>query len=565
MKNVRCFLSVLFATAPLFAQDGAGAPPPTSRVAAAEQLFRDAWWAESGTNDTDAALRGYLAAVAAEGPAAVRARALLFAGRLQQKQGKADAALTTFRRVLTEFATENAIVNEARGHLRELTAIDLRQNYDEWYERRLFSEEVQLTVLGKIEALAALEGANQAEEPERTERRNRIVRLLAELRAFGKGAVPGLRKASMGGLQQLASTAIDLLFDLGEVPPVAALLANDDWLYDSGKLRLLVTARQRERLPEAPSDRLTARVLAAAWQGPHGLTTFVLEHGGRMNSELTQSWVAAVLPHAESRQRMLEALQGSMTAVGVRRAIEAAFTQWDDGNPWPAAQWLQLGTDPVCAETRTFAVTRVASVLGPDDAPILDSLLQWLVDRDAQPSGHDGTLVNAFATGLRDNPQPELLPWSTTRLLAVLVALPAHPDAQIDAVVTHLTRRDVTRTLLAKTLFAEPLAIATAFRQAGDDDAAADSLARSFVGASGTDADVQMHGRRWNVVLAESLASRWTTLDDPARLAALLLLRGALCHQAEKKPIAKVLAELRGGASAPVQTAIDALLALVGS
>ena len=79
-------------------------PTPAPRPSAAELQLRDAWWAESGANDLSAALRGYLAAVAAEGPATVRARALLWAGRLQQRLGQSEQALASFERFLAQDA-----------------------------------------------------------------------------------------------------------------------------------------------------------------------------------------------------------------------------------------------------------------------------------------------------------------------------------------------------------------------------------------------------------------------------------------------------------------------------
>ena len=564
MKNAHRFLSILFATVPLLAQETAGPSGPKARVAAAEQMFRDAWWAESGANDVEAALRGYLAAVAADGPAPVKARALLFAGRLQQRQGQAAAALASFRRVLTEFATETATVNEARGHLRELTAVDLRQNYDEWYERRLFSEEVQLTVLGKIEALAGCLGMNSSGEQEPKEMRQQTMKLMAELRAFGKGAVPALRKAAVGSHQVLANVAIDLLVECGEVPPLAALLQHEDWACDGEVVRQLLLAKSKEQLPEPLPDRLHAHGLAAAMRGPIAVAEFVLQRGARVDGEAILPWATAVLHNPEARQRLLAGLHEPTTSLHVRHVIETAFTQEEAPREVSAVEWMALGKDSVRAETRTVAVARATAQLGAEGAEVLDQLLGWLLDREAHPSGHDATLVNAFAEGLRRNRQPEMLPWSPARLRAVFVALPAHPEAQIDDAVMQLTRRETTRTMLVHTLFADPMAFAAAFRLTGDDNAAADNLGRNFLGAAGAEADVQMHGRRWNAVVAEAFTAAWPKYDEAARLAALLVLRGVVCHAAEKRPIAKALTDLRVAATVPVQAAIDALLAVVG-
>lgn len=164
MKTTTITRSLLLAS--LLAPAPAQQPAPGQKTTAAEQAFRDAWWAESGQGDLGAALAKYLAAAAAEGPAAVRARALLSAGAVQQRLGKAESAIATFRQLLKEHPAEADCAEQARVHLRELTAVDLTTGYDEWYERRLFSEEVQVQILDKIQALAKALGEPAAGKPE---------------------------------------------------------------------------------------------------------------------------------------------------------------------------------------------------------------------------------------------------------------------------------------------------------------------------------------------------------------------------------------------------------------
>src|SRR5690606_32246945 len=129
-------------------------PAAAQQPTPAEAAYRDAWWAESGQGDLPAALKGYLAAAAAEGPSAIRAKALLGAGSVHQRLGKTESAIATFRQLLQQCPGEADVAEQARTHLRELTAVDLRDGYDEWYQRRLFSEEVQVQILQKIQALA---------------------------------------------------------------------------------------------------------------------------------------------------------------------------------------------------------------------------------------------------------------------------------------------------------------------------------------------------------------------------------------------------------------------------
>ncbi|MFN9277597.1 MAG: hypothetical protein ACK6D2_17895, partial [Planctomycetota bacterium] len=200
MRTFLPWATILLATA-LPAQT----PPPS----AAEAAYRDAWWEESGRGDLAAALKGYLAAAAADGPAGVRAKALLAAGSAQQRLGKAESAIATFRQVLQQFPGEAAVVEQARTHLRELTAIDLRQGYDEWHQRWLFSEEVQLQILQKLTQfgghVAAFGGLSQAEEGDQ---KATLRQLRMEILGYGAGAVPALRKATASLNGALAEFAV---------------------------------------------------------------------------------------------------------------------------------------------------------------------------------------------------------------------------------------------------------------------------------------------------------------------------------------------------------------------
>ena len=247
---VSLWVGTVFAAVPAQAQS------PSTTASAAEQAFRDGWWAESGQGDLAAALNRYLAAATADGPVAIRAKALLHAGAVQQRLGKAESAIATFRQLLKDHAGEADLVEQARVHLRELTAVDLRQNYDEWYERRLFSEEVQSQILGKLEQLAGeLVPPTSQSAKEQAERQNRIVRLRQEVLAFGKGAVPPLRKAAVGRGTRLAEDAVELLFALGELPPTEALWRCSDWTLEASSWQTLLRRRNEAGpLPGEPID-----------------------------------------------------------------------------------------------------------------------------------------------------------------------------------------------------------------------------------------------------------------------------------------------------------------------
>ncbi len=577
--HVLTALTASFVATVLLAQqppDPSGPQQPTT----AEQLFRDAWWAESGANDAGAALRGYLDAAAASGPAAVRARALLFAGRLQQRLGEPDAALASFRRVVTEFATETQAVAEARAHLRELTAVDLRQNYDEWYERRLFSEEVQLTILGKLEAIAGLAAVQPGNPKLAEERRQQLATLTAELLAFGKGAVPALRKAAAGANAALAARAISMLFALGEVPPLDALLASSEWWSDSDAVRTLCTSRaaprpaatgqgavfvdtDRDGIPDArqasPAGSWQARALAAALQGPEALAMAIV--GDVIPDEqAVSSMSAAVMGAPQARATLLAALPRSDVPLLVRIAIEDALAQHELDPPPSPAEWLAVGEQPLRAELRAVAVRRAATQLGGQDGAALERLLQWV--------GEDGNgvslgLYEQLLNGLSENRAPELAPWTPARLAQLLrIVGGADPGNAAASFWARLRRAASFRHVLALAVLDDPVALVGAFRRDGDDQAVADNLATHFAGDLDSEQDGQLMARRWHRQLADVLPPAWERFDDAAKLATLLVLRGVrhpLDHAAP--PIRDFLDAKADGESAPVRAAIEQTLA----
>jgi hypothetical protein len=562
-----------------------GTPPTGSPLPAAEQLFRDAWWAESGANDTEGALRGYLAAAAADGPAAVRARALVFAGRLQQRLGKADQALASFRRVVTDFATESQAVGEARTHLRELTAVDLRQNYDEWYERRLFSEEVQLVILGKLEAAASLlsDGSGSAEQQRARHEQANV--LLAELLPFGKGAVPALRKAAVGAHGELAERAISLLFRLGEVPPLRALLERSEWLSDSDAVRRLCTTRTGERLPGGGADadgrarfvdtdrdgipdqrvapeRLSPheRVVAAAMDGPQALAALVVADCGLQEHELSPL-VAALLFDAQARATLLAALRRNDVPLGVRSAIEETLTRGDLDPMLTTAEWLAVGEEPLRAELRAYAARRVAATVTANDGEAFDRLLHWVVEQE--PLGLTMDLREQLFGGLTEHRAPELAPWTPQRLALVLRTVGSgDPANAMPQFWSRLRRAASFRATMALAVLDDPVALVTAFRRDGDDAAAVESLAAHFAGDLDSQHDAQLMARRWHEAVAAALPAAWAKLDEKARLAALIVLQGVRHPADAKAPALRAFLEQQAkGESAAVRAAIEQTLA----
>lgn len=526
-------------------------PTPTPRPSAAELQLRDAWWAESGANDLSAALRGYLAAVAAEGPATVRARALLWAGRLQQRLGQSEQALASFRRLLVEFAAETELVGEARTHLRELTAVDLRQTYDEWYERRLFSEEVQLVILGKLEALAAnlaSEGRSEADRNARGEERRALV---AGVMSFGRGAVPALRKAAVGKQEAMADLAIDLLFRLGEVPPWEALRASTPWCSDPDALRLLLAppgagAAQADE-PRSPWH---VRCLLACRRGPVAAAEFLLSCTSRASEEL-QPLAAVLLEHEQPRRTLLAALSRTDVALRVRQAIERVLCEgesWADG--LTTAEWLAAGEQPLLQDLCLVSLQRAARGVRADEPELLDRMLARLAAAAAggPPTSEAGQaaarLATAFLLGLDEHPAVELLPWTPERLQTLLLAAACSVDASLRQVLQSLRRQPELRRRLAERLFAAAVALGTAYQLSAEDATTLDALRRQFEVELETEGDTVAFARQWHAAVLDAATAAWPTLDERARLASLLLLP-AVCSSVHDTAVMRPFLEAR--------------------
>ncbi|HEU4417361.1 MAG TPA: hypothetical protein VFT55_00405, partial [Planctomycetota bacterium] len=521
---IPAFLSFLALHAAASAQQQEPAPAPAPATSEAEKLFRDAWWAESGKNDLETALRGYLAAAAAEGPGSVRAKALLHAAGAQQRLGKADAALDLYKKVLAEHATERACVEQARVHLRELTAVDLRQNYDEWYERRLFGEEIQLLILGKLEALTSLLAQGYPPVPkEQQAYRKQIDVLEAEIRAFGKGAVPALQKACSGGHDASREHAIDMLFSLGELPPVSALLSCDSWLGDAQHWTLLLarsstaevpattTGQDAEKLEKLMREALERRrattaaqpgassawhrsLLVAALQGPGQLLEAMLElRDPRLvdSIDIVTQITVALLQHEASRDATLAAIGSAETPLAFRRAMESALTE-SAGFWLSARQWLQLSEDPLQFDLRVVGTRHAANLIGKGDEAILDSLLQRA--ETAGPVTNEFT--RAITEGLARLVAPLDVAWTEARLRRLILLGQHRFDGNLAAVLTPLHANARTRAMLAEALFSEPAAFVAAIMSIPEADRLESPLVDQVSFPNGGEHDVVLYCAR---------------------------------------------------------------------
>ena len=554
MKHSINFLPLLLA---LGAKSHAQTQAPV-QPSAAEQTFRDGWWAESGQNDLDGALRLYLAAAIAEGPAPARGKALLHAGALQQRLGKVDAAIATLRQVLREHGSDAELSARAQAHLRELTAVDLRKNYDEWYERRLFSEETQLQVLAKVQELAeALASADSHHgTPAAANSAQRATAAKAVLIGFGKGAGPALRKAAVGKQQRLAHAAIELLFEIGELPPLEALARGEGFGHEDTHWTLLLAPGNGGPLPNATPASPLQRLVAAARHSPADLLRAL---ANTTDATLLQDGIVTAAGRAILQQdaglcaEMLGVITSSEAAWATRRALGACLVG-DFGPPveLTAAQWLDVSADPAFHPLRAAGVLYAVRQLEPTEGDLFDQILARI--RSTLPRGR-AELADALSTSLAQHATPDRLPWSPARLRGVVsLATSALP------MLTTILRSDPRlRPMLAKALLEQPTELCREMQETGEPDSLIDRL-RNHFNDEGESHDLDLLVQRWSDAMAKELAAQWAGLDDAARKAALLILRATVREQGVHDELLATLGKLRASASTELQAELGAAI-----
>lgn len=558
MKHSIKFLPLLLA---LGTQRPAQAPA-TPQTSAAEQAFRDGWWAESGQNDLDAALRLYLAAAIADGPAEVRGKALLHAGALQQRLGKTDAAIATLRQVLREHGGNAELTARAQTHLRELTAVDLRKGYDEWYERALFSEETQLRVLTKVQELAAALAAAEVfvgKPDDATAQANeqRIRAAKAALLGFGKAAAPALRKAAVGKPGPMTLAATQMLFDIGELPPDETLARGEGFGSETSHWALLLAHGGGRRLPDVKPAAPLNRLVAAALRGPAELLraiTTTTDSTVISDGACLISASRALLQHdASQTSAVLAAIASPEVPRSVRRALEASLVD-DQDRPvdLTAAQWFAVSEDPLNPPTRRVGIEHAVAKLSAQDGELFDRLLERI--RTALPTGREQLAQGAF-DALSHHETIERLPWSPNRLRGVLTLSPA-ALYMLTAVVRDDARL---RPMTAQALLEHPVELCTAIHPERD-LGTINEILRNHFNDEGEDYELDLRVQRWSAAMAKELATRWPGYDDDARKAALVILHAAVRERGAHHDLLATLRKLRDGASAEVLAALDAAI-----
>ncbi len=538
----------------------------TTPASAAERAFRDAWWAESGAGDLDTALKGYLAASHADGPAPTRARALLHAGAVQQRLGKHDAALATFRQVLRDHADQQDVVAKARTHLRELTAVDLRDSYDEWYERRLFSEDVQSEILGLVQRLAGKIGPEPTDDAEAKQRAREIGALVGEILAFGKGAVPALLRASESGQVALAERAVEMLMILDVMPSERAFARTSRWADDAQVWAKLLASGPSKRMawvvsePEPPhramlraTSRSAAELLAAI---------VAIDDAALVTEEPTSIAAAtnALLRRADARPATLAAMTGAETPLRIRKAMEHALLGDHPSVPMTVAEWLLVGADPTLFDLRCIALAHVARQLRMNDGDALDECLRRI---EAVPLAARSSLLERFVQGLEISIAPLHVPWTAERLTRLL-KLVSRADATLAIVFGELRRNATTRTLVADAVFTDPVALWKVYDPDADDGAR--ELSESFSLDGFDEREAQVVNAAWVGVVVERLKVVFDGRDDARILAALAITRRVVHGEVSTQaPLVAFLRTRLEGASGPVRERLVEMIDELGN
>ena len=185
-------------------------------ASAAEQAFKDAWWAETGGGNLNEALALYEKAASAEGPSAVKAKALYRRALVLQRIGKTEEAIQTLERLAKEHPGETQLQTDARARLEEWTAVDLRTGFPEWYRRFQYGPEFQAKVLDLVLKLGTADDAAQRSAEN-------------ELLTIGEPSIGALRAHLGSRNERLQRNAVKVLLLLGVVPDeVTRLLRHVD-------------------------------------------------------------------------------------------------------------------------------------------------------------------------------------------------------------------------------------------------------------------------------------------------------------------------------------------------
>lgn len=398
----------------------AGDPPAAEKgggpqgESASEQAFRDAWWAETGGGDLARALELYAQAAEADGPAAVRARALYRRAVVLQRIGKTPEAIAALERLARDFAAESALNADARARLAEWTAVDLRTSFGDWYKRYQYSPEFQAKVVDLVLALGSGDTWKQASAA-------------TELLTIGEAALPALQAHADTKNADLRDQVLPLLLKLGGVPQADSLRASVRWRFVDGAFAALcrAPAEARAKLRAAlTEDTLFDQGLRASLDGPRALLAWAEALPAATAKRGEDDWILVCLgvlrteqpvPEvAAAAQRILRA--GKAPAV-VRRFLLDLLSYWS-----------------------LLKTADLVALLAEADRPLSLRALELLAfEGDDPPAALEALL--SYEERLNDTARRDLSkPLSDALFKAVNWASWSPPDAWLDRVASALLR-----------------------------------------------------------------------------------------------------------------------------
>jgi len=318
MTRFAMLLALLFLVfaAPLRADEG------EKEDSAAAKLFRDAWWAETGSGALDKAAEGYRQAVAAEGSASIRARSLYRLAVVLQRMGRTEEGVRALERLAREFPAESEWLAKAKERLDEWTAEDLRTSFGDWYKRYQYSPEFQAKI---VDLILKLGGAHDAA----------AIAARKELLTIGEPALPALREHATSANEGLRRAVVDLMIELGALPTPAVLWRAGDWQREDRFWTLLEAAPEADRAAYAQAAAQQDKDHRARW-----ITAFLKGPNEVLDAVSTEandtSGAAQLLDHVlrapqppEYWSRLLGLVQQPTVHVRLRNWIaDRIFERW---------------------------------------------------------------------------------------------------------------------------------------------------------------------------------------------------------------------------------------------
>ena len=497
-----------------------------STQTAAEKQFHAAFWQETGRGELNIALRGYLAAAAAKGPETTRAQALLRAAMLQHRLQKSTDAEKTLQQLFRRFPSQKAVIADGERRLDEWRRIDLRRNYSDWYKEHLFRPEIQAKILEHLQALSRIQAPKRRTRKELDQFKNDLAAIEREILVYGQGAVPALMEMAKTGVSSgnsdLTERANRLIFLIGRLPPVAALLENSQWLEEERAWRTVfhINAQERQLILAGVGQRLgyVPQLLAASAAGPANLIEILGGEIGGTFAKRKSRGLSAVLKALHKTadpkltRQLMQLSEDAEVPVLVREAIERAIAAYGIPDA-SAAEWVDWSKDRLLWDSHTKALRNAAQRIRKSDGKILDRLFSTL---ESTPKDLRESVTEAVLYGLRENSRPLQIPWTEDRLYRFLQSYNSDSSSLSES-IGFQWRTDAGRTMIAAAILRHPSKIEALLLTD------ASTVSSIFRDHRGDERDGLLE-RQWSREVARQIQQRWGEWPFADRVIAIRLI-----------------------------------------